>query len=413
MQLDDTQQTDEPQPWPSGSSEEFSAPPPLLTSSGRRRRLPKGFADFVPSSLTGLPRDMCLLAAPAAAPVASVSTVSLATRHMDTSEVLRPSSPPRQIFLTEPDEFGVFRAYSRKPKRDPEEQIGPEDLFDSRNIDFLSLQKSGNPLCSFGLAVSNSVAAGNAADISSYADFSNPSMILLLYWKYSGSNIKYDAELDRLVHGVIRAPEFDPSHFSKYTSMTREERRLDDYCEAVHKVKHQDGWKNSSVRIKLPMEGVRSRSESEVPVFEVKGGIVRFWRSSSQRTPTTTALPFTPFPLNSTVCAPNFCLPPTGPPPTPTQEYLLVQSGCIRRPTTQTRCSGKMKKSVRFLETRQTATMWSIPLHQSFYGLTQHTSRASGLSRSGLSTGTPGESLSILDANRPAFLRSISRTFHR
>jgi len=55
-----------------------------------------------------------------------------------------------------------------------------------------------------------------------FAPFFNPSTFLLMTWYYNGSSIKSYADVDKLIHSVIRASDFGPTF-----SAVREAERMD------------------------------------------------------------------------------------------------------------------------------------------------------------------------------------------
>jgi hypothetical protein len=65
-------------------------------------------------------------------------------------------------------------------------------------------------------------------------------------WFYQTS-VKSLADMDSLVHEVLRAPDFDASHLEDF-SASREVKRLDD--DPIHPT--SDGWKESTIKIRLP-----------------------------------------------------------------------------------------------------------------------------------------------------------------
>ena len=95
-----------------------------------------------------------------------------------------------------------------------------------------------------------------------------------MHWFYSGSNQKSLAELDRLVNDVILAEDFDKNDLKKF-SATRGGERLDKYKEDASTgnsaFSANDGWINTSVKIRLPAEKVKHTSEGTMLEFEVHG----------------------------------------------------------------------------------------------------------------------------------------------
>ena len=94
-------------------------------------------------------------------------------------------------------------------------------------------------------------------------------------WFYSGSSSKSIAELQSLVDDVILAPDFKISDLSDFNAK-RELRRLDGEVEThlnnppSTSFANENGWKQSSVYIKLPCEKVLQK-EDTASILEVPG----------------------------------------------------------------------------------------------------------------------------------------------
>ncbi|GJE96476.1 hypothetical protein PsYK624_126730 [Phanerochaete sordida] len=180
----------------------------------------------------------------------------------------QPPPAPSARYITEPNEFGVFRCYSREPKRDPEAGFGPEDACNSPNIDVASNQPVGDPLRPFAHAIADQEAeppGGWSAPL-------NPSEARLLEWQNNGSGLKSNSETNKFVHNVILAPDFDIKHFANFSSISQLEAKLDEHAaNASGAFSCDDGWTKSSVKISLPKAGRKFASEAAAPVFEVQG----------------------------------------------------------------------------------------------------------------------------------------------
>lgn len=250
--------------------------PPIYSRSGRRRKVPRAFQDFVPSSLSGLTTDLRRLIPPCSPQVPSPEIES--QTHPSRFEVSPPVSdasahiPLRSepLHLSNPNDFGVFRVYTVRPRQDPEDEICPADLCDAPNIDAGGDPGTPtNPLRGFG---PHTAASATRPDPPSwFAPFRNASICRLLWWKYSQSLSKSDQQINSLVHDVLKAPDFKLTDFEDFTSIEREEKRLDDHSEADGIFSAEDGWRKTSVEIKLPKEGIKYKSEDDIPTFEVKG----------------------------------------------------------------------------------------------------------------------------------------------
>ena len=101
------------------------SPPASFSLSGRRRRVPRVLKDYIPHSLVGLLHLR---------PTPCEPTLD------EEPEVPSPASTPAPDpepdtdydpeFTTEPNGFGLYRQYTRKPLTDPEDSLVLEDLVD-------------------------------------------------------------------------------------------------------------------------------------------------------------------------------------------------------------------------------------------------------------------------------------------
>lgn len=93
-------------------------------------------------------------------------------------------------------------------------------------------------------------------------------------WFYSGSSMKSLAELDRLVNEVILAEDFNTADLQGFQAV-KEVSHLDGYEANPEDIRSSflagDGWKEASVRLHLPADGVKHKSLEESPIFEVPG----------------------------------------------------------------------------------------------------------------------------------------------
>ena len=91
-------------------------------------------------------------------------------------------------------------------------------------------------------------------------------------WFYSGSSMKSLAELDRLVNKVILAEDFNTADLQGFQA-AKEVSRLNNYEADPEDIRSSflagDGWKETSVRLHLPADGVKHKSIEESPTFEV------------------------------------------------------------------------------------------------------------------------------------------------
>ncbi|KAL5480587.1 hypothetical protein ACEPAI_1858 [Sanghuangporus weigelae] len=237
----------------------LDAPPELPAGSKRQRKLPMKFKDHMPSCSTSrvLP---------------AVSLPHLLD-HVPAPEVWPPAPPPPPLpppppvapsppvpvyesFRTVPNSFGAFRVYPRKPDDDPDSCLDLDDLCDFRPV------ARNHPSPSLPPVVKNV-----------YAPFKNASVFLLICWMNRENKMKTYEEVDRLVHDVLLHPDFDIQDLRNFVAKCEHD-RFDLYIKSPadqNNTKSMDGWREGSVKIKLPPEDGKRRAEgkAEAPEFEV------------------------------------------------------------------------------------------------------------------------------------------------
>lgn len=253
-------------------------PPAVLTRHGRARRLPKAYADYKPSDYQHMEKyhhDLSQLIAPAPAPPQPAPSSSLSPAILPPSETQNLSPPSMASdqpskssseHTTAPNMFGLYRVYSKVPLHDPAETTTPDLLTDSPAIATVP-QAEGfvgqNPLRVLGSKIASTLGDW-------FSPFSNVTRFRLMHWLYTGGKMKSEGELQRLVDTVIAPEDFSPSHLNDY-SVKSELKRLDNYAAPVGMFSAEDGWREGSVKIRVPKEDVKYNSEADAPEFEVKG----------------------------------------------------------------------------------------------------------------------------------------------
>jgi hypothetical protein len=176
----------------------------------------------------------------------------------------RQSVPPPPVVKTARNAFGLYREYTGAlPQHDPEELKTIDALVDSPDISTATDPSPSNPLRAIGKKVVDKTKDW-------FAPFLNPTTYRLFRWQYTGSNLKSSGEVQRLTEDVLKAPDFNADDMKDF-SVQREESRLDSYCEPEGIFSAADGWREGSVKIKLPKEGVKYASETDAPQVEIKG----------------------------------------------------------------------------------------------------------------------------------------------
>lgn len=158
-------------------------------------------------------------------------------------------------FRTAPNQFGVFRQYSRHPSYEPDKILPREDLANFRT-------PSSVP------QVLTRPAIHQSHILLPPSPFENMSKYLLMDWQNSGSTQKTENELNRLVKEVIRHPEFRAEDLSDFNAR-RENKLLDDGPIDANRDSPflGDGWQEVNVHIEIP---VPNKGESP-RIFPVQG----------------------------------------------------------------------------------------------------------------------------------------------
>jgi Plavaka transposase len=245
-------------------TQEVLIPP---TSSGRRRKFPRRFTDYLPSLSVRLPH------------MPEHPRQQMQPTQPDENQ--RSLSPPPSIssaapgtdddmptFDTEPDEFGLFRSYISCPTYEPDEEIPLDSICDSQGFAVAKIN-SDNWWSVFGPRSSPL----ESVNQNLFAPFLNATVFRLMSWFYCGSNLKSVTELDKLVNDVILVDDFDKVHLKGFNA-TRELKRLDEHQQRTE-LPSKDGWKETSVKIRLPAEKACYTSEDNAPEFEVNGVFYR------------------------------------------------------------------------------------------------------------------------------------------
>ncbi|KAG1875402.1 hypothetical protein DFJ58DRAFT_650243, partial [Suillus subalutaceus] len=104
--------------------------------------------------------------------------------------------------------------------------------------------------------------------------FFNTTMFYLICWFYSGSVTKSLADLDHLVNEDILAKDFDKGDLKEFWAL-KESNHLDDYQGNAQNVQSPfsalDSWKETSIKIHIPADGVQYASEDVALLFKVPG----------------------------------------------------------------------------------------------------------------------------------------------
>lgn len=267
-----------------------AAPPPslprnLVSRSGRVRRVPRALQDYLPSSTSGLPAHI-LAQAPTSTnpsePSHPLPNPLASTPPPSTPLVARaasPSPPPLadlEALATRPNHFGVYRQYYRSPRREPDDEASILQLCDDTLRAPHQPQPAGQSVRRFGRAIVQRVRSAprpkpgslSPARSNWFFPFLNPSAFLLMEWAHTGSNLKSNAEVQRLVDEVLMDKEFDIEELRGF-KVARETARLDAIDVANETLRTVDGWRMVAITVPVPKERVKYSSEADALHFVI------------------------------------------------------------------------------------------------------------------------------------------------
>lgn len=186
------------------------------------------------------------------------------------STVHRPPSPAPlplpEVVSTQPDEFGLYRIFTRYPTHDPDELNSFDNLCDAATFN-KSRIPDRDPESVFG--------PSSDLNESPFAPFPNALTFHLMNFAYTEESMGL-AAIQRLNDQVIQQPDFDPNELRNFNAH-REAARLDQYTASQSSSSSSKlpfethaGWSSSSVKISLPCKDHKI-PEGDAPKFEVKG----------------------------------------------------------------------------------------------------------------------------------------------
>ena len=158
---------------------------PVLTQSGRPRRnyqLPKRFQDVLPA-----PAETAESPEPPLQPVPRRSVLLVV----------------RDRLVTAVNIFGIWRDYPHRPSHDPDAALTLEDLTDQSIIPPSPSSLPQSPVDA-------------SSDFPAYWPFPNASIHGIMKWLNNGQVNKSEADVNNLVHSVIRSPDFDKADLTGF-----------------------------------------------------------------------------------------------------------------------------------------------------------------------------------------------------
>jgi len=190
--------------------------PPAATGCPKRpRRLPAHFRDTLPTPP---------ITVPPADPTLDPQSIG--------SQIKRVTLIVRDRLVTMANVFGIWRDYPRRPSYDPDTIVHPDGLSNRHDI---SHDAVNSPLSS-------------SSTQPPPWPFSNMTIWHLMTWLNSGSAVKTETEVNRLVEGVQVAGGF-PATDLKGFNAHRENQRLD---AAQKSPPFGDGFQETSIPIRVP-----------------------------------------------------------------------------------------------------------------------------------------------------------------
>ncbi|KAL6307515.1 hypothetical protein BKA93DRAFT_719950, partial [Sparassis latifolia] len=156
---------------------------------------------------------------------------------------------------TELNTFGLYRVYAVKPQKDPEDETTLDTLCDSLTL---------------ATAPETTAQGRSPPHYNFFSPFLNTTTYRLINWMYRPSDTKSIEEMDSLIHDVLLADDFDATHLQNFSTV-RELKRLDKHSQTSKAFSADDVWVEGTVKIHLPKEHTRFKSEADAPEFEVSG----------------------------------------------------------------------------------------------------------------------------------------------
>jgi hypothetical protein len=249
---------------------------PCYTTQPRRSKrthlFPKALKDFLPTQATPLPH---IPTGANRGPIRSISHIPQTnSEHFPLSPTIPPShlapglaACTSETIETEPDEFGLYRVYTRYPSRDPEQDRSLDSLCASSGNFSIIKPPQPDPSSVFGTRAPHEAQTPK----STFAPFLNISIFLLMSWFYNTA-AKSLNDLQNLVSGVLLHPDFKLSHLEGFSAVREQKRADNDQKESI--LSGDDGWKEGYVELPLPILHLRTKEDS-APKLRVDGIVYR------------------------------------------------------------------------------------------------------------------------------------------
>ncbi|KAI1787852.1 hypothetical protein LXA43DRAFT_1097859 [Ganoderma leucocontextum] len=181
-------------------------------------------------------------------------------------------SPLEETYRTEPDAFGIFREYTRRPLRDPEVDAMLESVCDAPGLETPPEQEAPKYKSIAWITRSVAIAVNPTSTTPDYGPFTNASQFRLVDYFYGRSDSKSLDALDDLI-SVIRSPAFSPDDIDGF-SAKKAEHALDVWVNPSGVFSEDDGWGQANVEIPLPKTGAKYKLEEAAPKFRSLGSSI-------------------------------------------------------------------------------------------------------------------------------------------
>ncbi|KAF8871103.1 hypothetical protein CPB84DRAFT_1692558 [Gymnopilus junonius] len=167
------------------------------------------------------------------------------------------------MFKTDPDEFGIYRVYPRKPYHQPDVSSTLDDICEgdarpSTEHDSRHWWKGFNP----GMETPS---ADNP-----FSPLSNETSFQILNWHYNGSRQKSQAELTSLLDDVIKADNFNLEDTWNF-NYAQETSLLDSADDPAAPFANEHIWHEATIKIPLPCAGHKFASEDKAHHLRIRG----------------------------------------------------------------------------------------------------------------------------------------------
>ncbi|KAF7301977.1 hypothetical protein MIND_00763800 [Mycena indigotica] len=226
--------------------------PPVKRKSGlpaRRTRVPAKFNDAAPPPAPRLRRLRSALTNPGVGPVSLPPSQS-----QPEIDAAPPAAPSQQWLQTEPNEFGLYKVYPRRPTHDPDAFVQPKDLYRVAQHDERSSESIPLPTEPW------------------FYPFPNPSVAHLIKYHVEEENPQSIAGFDRFIQSILlpnAEAQSDGVSLSELPTPFSTQKFLDKLDKhGVEPLGINDKWSRGAVMLKLPCVGVH-QAESNAPVFIV------------------------------------------------------------------------------------------------------------------------------------------------